>query len=103
MLTDSFRFLHGHRLDAYGLLRTIVDYLTDTSRTLTDSHVQFLIFSWTPHGRSETLTDNFRFSTDTSRTLTDSHEQFLILYGHLTDAHRHLRTIFDFPTDTSRI
>ena len=84
-LRDNFRFPQRHLTDAYELPRTNFDFLTDTSQTLTDSHVQFLIFSRAPQVRSRTFTDNFQFAQ-----------------GHLTDAHGLSRTIFDFFTVTSR-
>ena len=115
--TEEFLFPHGHLTDAHGLSRTIFDFPTDTSRTLTDFHGQFLTFPRTPHGSSWVFTDKFSFTygqltdahglsrtildfpTDASRTLTD---EFLFPHGHLTEAHGISRTILDFPTDTSR-
>ena len=121
---DKFWFPQGHLMDAHGLSRTIFDFLTDTTRTLTDFHRQFFIFPPTPYGRSRTLMNGFRFSheylTDASGTFTNFHGKFVIflraphgwsrtftdnfwfLYVHLTDADGFSRTIFDFRTDNSR-
>ena len=89
-------------MDTHGVSRTILDFLTDTSRTLADIHEWFLISSQMLHERSRSFTNNFWFS-----------------HGHLTDAHRlsqflifsripyeHSWTFtnsFYFHTDTSRM
>ena len=106
--TDEFGFSHGHLMNAHGLLRTILDFLTDTSRTLTDLYGKFLICSRTPHGQLTDVCVQFsiypRTPHECSRTFTDFHGLILIFprtpcgclrtfsdisrfsHGHLTDA-----------------
>ena len=83
-LQGKLSFSHRYLTHAHGRSRMIFDSFTDVSRRLPDFHVQFLIRSCTPHGRSRTWRTIFYFLMDTARTLTD-------LYV----------SVFDFFTDSS--